>query len=104
MADVEREILAQTEDMRFTLYTLAPGAGLPWHFHSEVSDWYLGREGMLAVETRSPAEIARLAPGEMFNVPTGRAHRVFNLGNGVCRFALVQGIGAYDFNLITNQD
>ena len=95
---VVNEVIAQSAEMRFTLYTLAPGAQIPWHFHSEVSDWYICREGVFAVETRSPDETVTLAQGEMHQVPTRRVHRVLNQGDGACHFALVQGLGKYDFN------
>ena len=95
---VENEVLAQSADMRFALYSIAPGAQIPWHFHSAVSDWYICREGVFAVETQSPDHTATLRAGEMFQVPVRRVHRVVNRGEGTCRFALVQGLGAYDFN------
>lgn len=98
---VSNEVIAQSPEMRFTLYALEPGAQIPWHFHSEVNDWYLGREGVFAVETRSPDAAATLRAGDMLQVPVRRVHRVVNTGDGVCRFALVQGLGRYDFNPAT---
>lgn len=95
---VENEVIAQSADMRFTLYSIEAGSQIPWHFHSEVSDWYICREGIFSVETRSPDHVATLGVGEMFQVPVRQIHRVINRGDGPCRFALVQGLGAYDFN------
>lgn len=95
---VESEVVAQSADMRFTLYTLAPGAQIPWHFHSEVADWYVCREGVFTVESRSPDTSVTLTAGEMHEMPVRRVHRVVNTGDSTCRFALVQGLGAYDFN------
>ena len=94
---VESEVIAQSADMKFTLFTLAPGAEIPWHFHSEVTDWYVCREGVFAVETQSPDNLVTLTVGEMTKTPVRRVHRVVNKGDGPCRFALVQGLGAYDF-------
>ncbi len=99
-AGVDREIVAESSGMRFTLYTIAPGCQIPWHFHTEVSDWYVCREGAFTVETRAPDESFPLIPGEMADVPAGRVHRVVCSGSAACRFALVQGIGAYDFNRV----
>ena len=99
-ASVTREIVAESAGMRFTLYAIAPGGEIPWHYHSAVSDWYVCREGTVAVETRDPDQRWRLAPGGMANVAVGRVHRVVNDGDGVCRFALVQAGGAYDFNRV----
>lgn len=94
---VESEVIAQSADMKFTLFTLAPGAEIPWHFHSEVTDWYVCREGVFAVETQSPDNLVTLTVGEMTKTPVRRVHRVVNKGDGPCRFALVQGLGTYDF-------
>jgi len=95
---VHSEVVAQSPDMRFTLYTLAPGAEIPWHFHSAVTDWYVCREGVFAVESRAPDETVTLTPGAMHEMPMRRVHRVVNTGDDTCRFALVQGLGKYDFN------
>ncbi|NKB48045.1 MAG: cupin domain-containing protein [Alphaproteobacteria bacterium] len=95
---VANEVIAQSADMRFTLYTIDAGAQIPWHFHSEVSDWYICREGVFSVETQSPDHVETLSVGAMFQVPVRRVHRVVNQGDSPCRFALVQGLGAYDFN------
>lgn len=95
---VSNEVIAQSPDMRFCIYTLQPGAQIPWHFHSQVNDWYVGREGEFAVETRAPDKRTTLYPGDLHQVPVRRIHRVVNTGDGTARFALVQGLGAYDFN------
>ena len=95
---VESEVVAQSPEMRFTLYTLAPGAQIPWHFHSEVADWYVCREGVFTVESRWPETSVTLTAGAMHEMPMRRVHRVVNTGDGPCRFALVQGLGKYDFN------
>ena len=47
---VESEVIAHSADVRFTLYTLAPGGEIPWHFHSEVTDWFICREGTVTVD------------------------------------------------------
>ena len=43
-----------------------------------------------------PFEIVTLAPGDEFEAPAGRPHRVRNLDGEVARFMVVQGVGAYD--------
>lgn len=98
---VESEVIAQSDQMRFTLYTIAPGAEIPWHFHSEVSDWYICRDGTFAVECQSPESSVALTAGEMYQMPVRRVHRVVNRSDGPCRFALVQEFGKYDFNPVT---
>jgi quercetin dioxygenase-like cupin family protein len=95
---VESEVLAQSDDVRFTLYTLEPGAQIPWHFHSEVTDWFICREGSCTVDSQSPDTSVTLGAGDMHEMPARRVHRVVNTGDGTCRFALVQVLGKYDFN------
>ena len=90
-------MIAQSDDMRFTLYTLAPGGEIPWHYHSEVTDWYIGREGRFTVESQAPDTAVTLAVGDLHEMPARRVHRVVNTGDGTARFALVQVAGKYDF-------
>jgi quercetin dioxygenase-like cupin family protein len=93
------ETVANGSDLRARLYTLAPGDMIPWHFHSQITDWYFCLGGCLRIEMRaSPAE-ELLAAGETYSIPPGIAHRISN-GGAVddCRFLLLQGVGIYDFN------
>ena len=94
---VESEVIAHSADVRFALYTLTPGAQIPWHFHSEVTDWFICREGTVTVDTQAPDGSVTLGVGEMHEMPARRVHRVTNTGDGTCRFALVQVLGKYDF-------
>jgi hypothetical protein len=77
------ESIAEGSDLRARLYTLAVGDIIPWHYHSGVTDWYFCIGG-------HPAD------------PDPRAARqISNGGDGEdCRFLLLQGVGAYDFNKI----
>lgn len=94
----DRELVAQTPDLRMVVLTLAAGQEVPWHWHSNVSDHFICLEGPMVVEMRAPKERLQLMPGERCTVPARRAHRVGGRGGGRCKFALLQGIGAYDFN------
>ena len=58
----------------------------------------LEREHQREVQAREPEEAIRLTPGQPCRMEPKRPHRVANVGSGLCRFLLVQGIGAYDFN------
>ena len=95
---VKSEVVAQSDDVRFTLYTLEPGGQIPWHFHSEVTDWFICREGTFTVDAQAPDSSVTLNAGEMHEMPARRVHRVVNTGDSTCRFALVQVLGKYDFN------
>jgi quercetin dioxygenase-like cupin family protein len=92
-----KELIAESPDVRVTLMTLAPGEGTPWHRHSTVTDTAFRLDGEVEVQAKGPDETIRLAPGLPCRMEPGRVHRVVNLGAGPCRFLLVQGGGAYDF-------
>jgi quercetin dioxygenase-like cupin family protein len=93
-----REMVAETSDLRMVVLTLAAGQEVPWHWHSNVSDHMICLEGPLVVEMRAPRERLELKPGERCTVPPRRAHRVSGKDGGRAKFAILQGIGTYDFN------
>jgi quercetin dioxygenase-like cupin family protein len=93
-----REMVAETPDLRMVVLTLAAGQEVPWHWHSHVADQVICLEGPMLVETRAPREQFELVAGQRCAVPAKRAHRVGGKDGGRCKFALLQGIGAYDFN------
>ena len=95
-AIANREIVAESDDMRLTKFRLAPGESIPWHLHTEVTDWHICLEGEMRVET-SPGSAVELTPGGMFDVPPRTAHRLLNSGARDCSFVIVQGVGTYDF-------
>lgn len=96
------EVLAETPDLRMSVFTVSAGQEIPWHWHSGVADRFFGMEGVTVVETRAPITRLELAPGQTGIVPAKRAHRVTGKDGGRCKFALLQGVGAYDFNLVGN--
>ncbi len=91
-----RQIIAETDHMRMTQFRLGPGESIPWHLHTEVTDWHICLEGEMRVET-SPGSAVDLSPGGRHDVPPKTAHRIVNSGSGDCCFIIVQGVGAYDF-------
>lgn len=90
-------VVAKGADVLVREYTLDPGEAIPWHRHSEVSDYYYGLEGMVVVETRDPAARHEITAGRSATVTPSTVHRVSNVGRQPCRFLLVQGVGKYDF-------
>lgn len=92
-----RELVAEAPGLRMQILTLDAGQEVPWHWHSEVTDTFWCMEGPMVIETRAPASVTELAPGQMHAVPPRRAHRVTGKGGGPCRFAILQGVGTYDF-------
>ncbi|HUI16165.1 MAG TPA: cupin domain-containing protein [Alphaproteobacteria bacterium] len=93
----KREVIAQTRELSVTLFTLAPGEALPWHFHSEIADIFFCLEGRIGVETRSPKARRVLRPGERLRIAPRTEHHVTNADSGKSRYLLVQGGGKYDF-------
>ncbi len=93
----KRELIAEAAGLRMQILTLAAGQEVPWHWHSEVVDTFWCMDGPMVIETRVPREVVELAPGQMYAVPARQAHRVTGKDGGRCRFAILQGVGTYDF-------
>jgi quercetin dioxygenase-like cupin family protein len=85
-------------------FTVAPGEEVPWHYHSEVTDWCYCLEGVVAAQIRdhAPGEIKlqRLKPGQSCRIEAGTVHRLTSGGESICRYLLVQAGGKYDFNKV----
>ena len=86
-------------------FTVAPGEEVPWHYHTEVTDWCYCLEGRVAAQTRNrstPDAVTTLslAPGQSCRIEAGTVHRLANDGDAVCRYLLVQAGGQYDFNKV----
>jgi quercetin dioxygenase-like cupin family protein len=93
----DKQIIAESPEVRATLMTFDPGQEIPWHTHSNITDTSFCLKGDVEVSLRAPEEIVRLEPGQWKAVPTGRPHRVRCMGPGQCQVLLVQGVGRYDF-------
>ncbi len=94
------EIVVETADLRMVRITLGTGQSVPWHWHTEVTDRFVCLRGSLCVETRAPWASHDLAPGEECTVAPKIAHTARNAGEDRCRFLVIQGIGAYDYNAV----
>jgi mannose-6-phosphate isomerase-like protein (cupin superfamily) len=90
-------VVAKGADVLVREYTLDPGEAIPWHRHTEVSDYYYGLEGMVVVETREPRARYEILVGQSATVRPPTVHQVSNPGKQPCRFLLVQGVGKHDF-------
>ena len=77
--------------------TIGPGQCVPWHHHSVVTDTFFCLEGPMWVQMRDPEHAVRLDAGGRTAVEPGRPHRVVGVDDGRCRFAIVQGVGDYDY-------
>jgi quercetin dioxygenase-like cupin family protein len=96
----KHEVLAETPELRMVELTLAAGEEVPWHWHSHVADRFFCLEGPMVIETRAPQQRFELVPGGTCVVPAKRAHRVSGKDGGRCKFAILQGVGRYDFNKV----
>jgi quercetin dioxygenase-like cupin family protein len=86
-------------------FSVAPGEEVPWHYHTEVTDWCYCLEGVVAAQTRGrtatgKTTLRRLQPGQSCRIEAGTVHRLTSGGDSVCRYLLVQAGGKYDFNKV----
>ena len=96
----ERELVAEGADLRVQVLTLAAGQCVPWHYHTEISDSFVGLEGRTVVETRAPRHSYVLKPGERCSVGPNTAHTVHGYDNGPSKFMVIQGVGTYDYHQV----
>jgi quercetin dioxygenase-like cupin family protein len=90
-------VVAKGADVLVREYTLDPGESIPWHHHTDTSDYYYSLEGTVVVETRNPPARREVGVGQTTSVTPPTAHHVSNPGTTSCHFLLVQGVGQYDF-------
>jgi quercetin dioxygenase-like cupin family protein len=90
-------VIAKGADVLVREYVLGPGEFVPWHHHTQITDYYYSLEGVVLIETRAPATRRELNPGESATVTPPTAHHVSNASGKPCRFLLIQGVGKYDF-------
>ena len=92
-----RELIAESAGLRVQILTVGPGQCVPWHHHTNITDTFFCLDGPMVVATRDPAEEHHLEAGDSCAVPPNMPHRVVGKDDGPCRFAIVQGVGTYDF-------
>jgi len=91
----DRELVAESTGLCVQILTIGPGQCVPWHHHTRITDTFFCLDGPMVVHTR--ARDHDLAPGGRCAVQPGEAHMVEGKDGGPCRFAIVQGVGEYDF-------
>jgi quercetin dioxygenase-like cupin family protein len=92
------EVLIKTDSVSVRILELQERQELPWHHHSEVTDYVFALDGEIEVQLRAPEERVILSPGQKYEVTRGRVHRVVNQCTRKTKYLLVQGVGKYDFN------
>ena len=93
----EVRVVLKGVDVLVREFTLDPGEAIPWHRHSEVSDYYYGLDGTVVIETREPPARHEVGPGQRAIVSPPTIHHVTNPGARTGRFLLIQGVGRHDF-------
>ena len=100
--EVERRTRhAERPDFRISEIQISPSQKVPWHYHTNVQDTFYVLQGRIRVFLRDPKQEVQLGPGESYVVPPKRPHLVVNGGDASATFLVLQGIGEYDFNLLT---
>ena len=100
--EVERRTRhAERPDFRISEIQISPSQKVPWHYHTNVQDTFYVLQGRIRIFLRDPKEEVRLGPGESYVVPPKRPHLVVNGGDASATFLVLQGIGEYDFNPLT---
>ncbi len=100
--EVERRARhAERPDFRISEIQISPSQKVPWHYHTNVQDTFYVLQGRIRIFLRDPKEEVRLGPGESYVVPPKRPHLVVNGGDASATFLVLQGIGEYDFNPLT---
>jgi quercetin dioxygenase-like cupin family protein len=84
-------------DVEARIFTLASGEAIPWHYHSESTDYYFVLRGKLTIETRNPDGQRVLDIGGRYQIRPGTGHLISNRGTDDCEFLLLQGVGKYDW-------
>ena len=96
------ETVLEAADVKARIFTLAPGDVIPWHHHSETTDYYFVLSGKLTLDTRTPQDHRTLAVGEHYQISAANPHMVSNRGETDCQFLLLQGVGKYDWKSAEN--
>jgi len=91
-----RELIMEGADTRVQILTLGKDECIPWHYHSEITDYFVCLEGELVVESRAPKATHSLKVGERCHVSPMVAHYVHGLDMSPAKFLIVQGVGVYD--------
>jgi len=100
--EVERlDSHAEREGFRISELQISTSQKVPWHYHSNITDTFYVVEGEITVYLRDPKESVSMGPGESYVVQPKRPHLVTNSGLNSATFLVLQGIGEYDFVLLT---
>ena len=83
-----RKSVMEGTNMCVSILTLGPGDCIPWHYHSEITDFFIGLEGTLVLETRTPGNKYILNLGKCCEVPPNVAHFDHGKLDGPAKFLI----------------
>ena len=89
--------MIRTENVLVRIMELAKDASTDWHYHTEVSDFFVCLTGVVMVEARNPDGAKVLHPGQRTEIKPSQVHRVTNMHDDISEYLLVQAVGPYDF-------
>ncbi len=95
--ELRMEVVASVDDLRVVILDLERGQRVPWHHHTEIADHFICMTGPMTISMRDPDDVVRLEAGGSWTVERGRPHEVMGESGGACKFAIVQGVGVYDY-------
>ena len=100
----ETEVIADIDNLRVRIMKLASREIAAWHYHTWVTDDIFCLSGRIIVRMQESDEENRLSPGQRVRIETGRVHQLENLEETESTYLLVQGIGKYDFHVVTRKE
>ena len=102
LLQVERlDFLDERVGFRISELQISTSQRVPWHYHTHIKDTFYVVEGEITIYLRYPKESVSLSLGESCVVAPKRPHLVTNSGLNSATFLVLQGVGEYDFVLLT---
>ena len=89
--------IIKTDNVLVRIMELIKDASIDWHYHIEITDYFVCLNGGIKVETKNPDKVIILQPGQRAEVKPPQIHRVLNTHDEKSEYLLVQGVGVYDF-------
>jgi quercetin dioxygenase-like cupin family protein len=89
--------IVRTDNVLVRVMGLDQDASTEWHYHTEVTDYFVCLNGAIKIEVNYPDESIILHPGQRAEVKPPQVHRVLNSYPDKSEYMLVQGVGKYDF-------
>jgi quercetin dioxygenase-like cupin family protein len=89
--------IIKTENVLVRIMELEKDASSEWHYHTEVTDYFVCLNGSIKVVTKNPDSALIMLPGHRVEVKPYQVHRVVNISSSKSEYLLVQGVGTYDF-------